>query len=92
MTMLEEQTPHEPRATIRERLATLPRVDINGIPVTPVIEEPTQEPRAAALAPAEPEPSRPQPDPSQGQQGTTWTITPTNPIERVRAQLRKGTR
>lgn len=85
-------SPDPTRRAILEHLTAMPHVDHNGRPVVAVAEEPTEHPSAVAQAPTEAAPTRPQPDPSQGQQGQSLTLTPTNPLERVRAMLREGTR
>jgi len=85
-------SPDATRRAIREHLAAMGHVDHNGNPKAAVTEELTQEPPAVVQAPTEPTPTRPLPDPSQGDHGTTLTTTPTNPLESVRAQIRKATR
>jgi hypothetical protein len=95
MTTIEQSTPREVRALIREQLAKMPAtVDANGwLPGETHMGDPSEHPAPGdVLQPVEPEsndsPGRPLPDQSQGYQGVPTPRPPTL-HERLRAQLAK---
>jgi hypothetical protein len=98
MTTIEQPTPREVRAAIREQFAKMPpTVDANGwLPGEThmgnpseapgdVLQDPVTEPNPNLRAPG---PTGPRPDPSQGYQGTP-APRPLSVLERIHAQAAK---